>query len=127
MTMFRSLRGKSPPSLRRLPRRYAYLAAVLVVILLLAGGALVAYVVPPTHHAAAASPNPIQQENRLPGTPGWNVFSADLQPDTSSGFGSQISVNHGGSIDFYVTTTAPSFTIDIFRTGYYQGIGARLI
>ncbi len=127
MTMFRSLRGKSPPSLRQLPRRYVYLAAVLVVVLLLTGAAFVAYVVPPTHHAAAAGPNPIQQENSLPGTPGWNDFSADLQPDTISGFGSQISVNHGGSIDFYVTTTAPSFTIDIFRTGYYQGIGARLI
>jgi len=76
---------------------------------------------------AAAAGNPIQQENSLPGTPGWNDFAADLKPDTISGFGSVISVNLGSSIDFYVTTTAPSFTIDVFRTGYYQGIGARLV
>jgi len=75
----------------------------------------------------AADQNPIQIENSQPGTPGWNDFSADLAPDTLSGFGSKISVNHGDSIDFYVTTTAPSLKIDIYRTGYYNGAGARLI
>jgi len=78
---------------------------------------------PATAHAD--SQNPIQIENSNPGTPGWNDFSSVLQDDAISGYGSKISVNHGDSIDFYVTTTAPSFTIDIFRTGYYQGIGAR--
>jgi hypothetical protein len=78
-------------------------------------------------HAQAASQNPIQIENSKAGTPGWNDFSADLAPDTLSGFGSKISVNHSDSIDFYVTTTAPSFTINIYRTGYYGGAGARLI
>ncbi len=77
--------------------------------------------------AKAASLNPIQIENNKPGTAGWNDFSSALVPDAISGFGSKISLNHGDSIDFYVTTTAPSFTIDIFRTGYYQGLGARLI
>ncbi len=74
-----------------------------------------------------AAQNPIQIENSKAGTPGWNDFSADLAPGTLSGFGSKISVNHSDSIDFYVTTTAPSFTIDIYRTGYYGGAGARLI
>src|SRR6266516_5028978 len=78
-------------------------------------------------HARAANSNPIQIENSKAGTQGWNDFSADLAPDTLSGFGSKISVNHGDSIDFYVTTTAPSFTINIYRTGYYGGAGARLI
>lgn len=73
-------------------------------------------------HAQAATQNPIQAENSLPGTPGWNDFSSDLAPGTLSGYGSKISVNHGDSIDFYVTTTAPSFTIDIYRTGYYGGV-----
>jgi len=75
--------------------------------------------------AHAASQNPIQIENSNPGTPGWNDFSSVLQDNLISGYSSKISVNHGDSIDFFVTTTAPSFTIDIFRTGYYQGIGAR--
>ena len=77
--------------------------------------------------AKAADSNAIQIENSKAGTQGWNDFSADLAPDTLSGFGSKISVNHGDSIDFYVTTTAPSFTINIYRTGYYGGAGARLI
>src|SRR2546430_4454883 len=79
------------------------------------------------HMEAKAAQNPIQIENTKAGPPGWNVFSADLAPDTLSGFGSKISVNHSDSIDFYVTTTAPSFTINIYRTGYYGGAGARLI
>ncbi len=78
-------------------------------------------------HAEPADQNPIQVENSKPGTPGWNDFSADLAPDTLSGYGSKISVNHNDSIDFYVTTTSPSFTIDIYRTGFYGGVGARLI
>lgn len=82
-------------------------------------------IAPPVAHADSL--NPIQIENSNPGTPGWNDFTPVLQDNALSGYGSKISVNHGDSIDFYVTTTAPSFTIDIFRTGYYGGVGARKI
>jgi hypothetical protein len=75
----------------------------------------------------SATTNAIQRENSLPGTPGWDDFTAASAQDALSGFGSAISVNAGSSIDFYVTTTAASFTIDIYRTGYYQGIGARFV
>jgi hypothetical protein len=75
----------------------------------------------------AAGLNPIQQENQLPGDPTWNDFSASLDQTELSGYGSTISVNHGGSIDFYVTTKDPTFTIDIYRTGWYNGDGARKI
>ena len=77
--------------------------------------------------ASAATQNPIQVENSLPGTPGWDDFASVAQQDAISGFASKTSVNHGDSIDFYVTTTSPSFKIDIFRTGWYQGVGARLV
>jgi hypothetical protein len=79
----------------------------------------------PTAHADTQ--NAIQIENSKSGTPGWNDFSSDLTPDAISGYGSKISVNHGDSIDFYVTTTAASVSIDIFRTGYYGGVGARQV
>jgi Abnormal spindle-like microcephaly-assoc'd, ASPM-SPD-2-Hydin len=75
--------------------------------------------------AHAVSLNAIQTENSNPGTPGWNDFSAVLNDTTLSGYGSKISVNHGDSIDFYVTTTSSSVSIDIYRTGYYGGVGAR--
>ena len=77
--------------------------------------------------AAAATQNAIQIENAKPGSPSWNDFSAIATQDAINGFGSKISVNHGDSIDLYVTTTAPTFTIDIFRTGWYGGVGARQI
>src|SRR5438445_272370 len=74
-------------------------------------------------HAAAA--NPILIENSNPGDPTWDDFASVAQQDAISGYGSQISVNRGSSIDFFVTTTAASTTIDIFRTGWYGGVGAR--
>src|SRR5689334_8131302 len=76
---------------------------------------------------AADTLNPIQIENQKPGTPGWDDFASSSQQDLINGFASQISVNHGDPIDFYVTTTAPSFTINIFRMGWYGGVGARLV
>jgi hypothetical protein len=36
-------------------------------------------------------------------------------------------VNHGQSLDFYVTTTASTVTMDVFRMGWYGGAGARLM
>jgi hypothetical protein len=75
--------------------------------------------------AHADAPNAIQIENTYPGDPSWNDFTANLQPDALSGYGSRISINHGDSIDFYVTTTSASVTIDIYRTGWYGGVGAR--
>ena len=77
--------------------------------------------------AAAATQNAIQIENAKPGTSSWNDFSAIATQDAINGYGSKISVNHGDSIDLYVTTTAANFTIDIFRTGWYGGVGARLV
>ena len=76
---------------------------------------------------AAVAANAIQTENAKPGTANWYDFSAVASQDAINGYGSKISVNHGDSIDFYVTTTAASFTIDIFRTGWYGGVGARLV
>jgi N,N-dimethylformamidase beta subunit-like protein len=123
-TMRSSWRGKSLQTPRRLLGLYACAVAVRIAILLLAG---LTFAITASQHAAAQRLNPIQQENGLPGMSGWNTFTSNSQPDALSGFGSKISVNHGDSLDFYVTTTAASFTMDIYRTGYYQGIGARPI
>src|SRR4029079_12968075 len=83
------------------------------------------FVAAPPSTALAA--NAIQTENAKPGTPNWYDFAASATQDAINGYGSKISVNHGDSIDLYITTTAASFTIDIFRTGYYGGVGARLV
>ena len=46
---------------------------------------------------------------------------------TIQGFSTDISVNVGGTIGFKIDTDASAYTIKIFRTGWYQGLGARKI
>ena len=41
------------------------------------------------------------------------------------GYASLTSVNRGGQIRFFVNTADPSYTMDVFRMGYYGGLGAR--
>jgi hypothetical protein len=77
--------------------------------------------------SAVAAENPIVVENQLPGDPGWDNFPPLSRQDALAGYGSRISVNRGESIDFFVTTTAPSLAIDIYRTGWYGGVGARKV
>jgi Cellulose binding domain len=43
------------------------------------------------------------------------------------GYAGKTSVNHGQSISFYISTTQPSYTIEIYRMGWYSGTGGRLI
>ncbi|PUA79779.1 N,N-dimethylformamidase beta subunit family domain-containing protein [Nocardioides currus] len=76
--------------------------------------------------AAAACANDIACENELPGAPPseWDI-SGSGDPDVQ-GFSTDISVDRGERIDFKVRSTTP-YTIRIYRTGYYQGLGARLV
>ena len=72
-----------------------------------------------------AGGNKIACENSKPGTDPdiWDIQGAG---DSSiQGFATDISVNVGQRIDFKIATTASSYTIDIYRTGWYQGLGAR--
>ncbi|MFE6735653.1 DUF4082 domain-containing protein [Microbacterium sp. NPDC057650] len=71
--------------------------------------------------------NPIVCENSKPGTDPsvWDIDGAG--DDSIQGFATDISVNAGSKIDFKVDTNARAYTIDIYRTGWYQGKGARFI
>src|SRR5437868_2621943 len=64
------------------------------------------------------SGNAIVAENQLPGTPAWGVSGAG---DASiQGFATDVSVNHGQTINFKVNDTAAApYHIDIYRLGYY--------
>ncbi|HXY85157.1 MAG TPA: N,N-dimethylformamidase beta subunit family domain-containing protein [Gaiellaceae bacterium] len=81
----------------------------------------------PSSAVTPAALNPIQIENNQPGDPSWGDFDQPNDPTQISGYGSRISVNHGQSLDFYVTTTASTVTMDVFRMGWYGGAGARLM
>ena len=118
-------RGASPESAQRalvVCRRVALLCVLLLAGISASIGGVVAGSAPPVH---AASQNAIQIENSYPGDPTWDNFSASLDPTVLSGYSSPISVNHGATVNFYVTTTSTSVTIDIYRMGWYGGTGAR--
>lgn len=71
--------------------------------------------------------NSIQDENARTGTPAsqWDVNGAG--DPSIQGFATDISVNTGGTVAFKIKTVAASYTIDIYRMGYYQALGARKV
>ncbi|EFH83279.1 N,N-dimethylformamidase beta subunit family domain-containing protein [Ktedonobacter racemifer] len=113
--------------MKKLMSRWRPMRIILVCLLIVAALPVIYVTARLVVGARHATQNAIQIENSKPGTDGWNDFASDLQYDLISGYGSKISVNHGDSLDLYVTTTAPSFSIDVFRTGWYGGIGARKV
>ena len=77
---------------------------------------------------SAYSQNPIVTENALAGNPAseWDISGAGST--SLQGFATDISVNKGQRINFKInTSSAFTYTIRIYRLGYYQGNGARLI
>src|SRR6266436_1769545 len=68
--------------------------------------------------------NPIQIENAKPGTSDWHTVNAASNHQIE-GYSSSTSVNRGGNINLYVNTADGSYTIDVFRMGWYSGLGAR--
>ncbi|MCX8038865.1 MAG: hypothetical protein N3D11_17815 [Candidatus Sumerlaeia bacterium] len=84
--------------------------------------------------SALAAANPVQTENRKPGAPDWQLTRVRLDRADGmrspfiEGYCSRQSVKAGEVLDIMVSTDPPAkFQIEIFRTGYYGGRGARLM
>ncbi len=73
--------------------------------------------------------NAIVAENCLPGNPDseWDVSTGDAGDTSIQGFATDISVNQGGTVFFKIKTDARAYTINIYRMGYYGGMGARKV
>lgn len=121
-------------SLRRVRTRHV---AAFVVVLLVAAALNV--IAGGQKAKAAGSPcganvNPIACENsqttNVDGTALVDQSTWDIDngagDDTIQGFATDISVNAGNSISFKIDAQVSSYTIDIYRLGYYGGHGARL-
>ncbi len=74
----------------------------------------------------------IRRENQKPGTRDWMLTNTRIDPATKyrcpwvEGYCSRTSVRAGEEIQFFVSTNpASSFTLDIYRMGYYGGAGGR--
>ena len=72
--------------------------------------------------------NPIVTENSLPGNPfsEWGV--TDFRDNRIAGFATNMSLNAGSTVRFKINVqSGASYTIKIYRIGYYGGNGARLM
>ena len=74
-----------------------------------------------------ATANAIVCENSKPGNPAseWDIAGAGNA--NIQGFATDISVNRGEAVRFKIDTDASDYRLDIYRLGYYGGMGARLI
>lgn len=72
---------------------------------------------------ASAGSNVVIVENAHPGTDRWQLASSPR--GSIEGFASHTSVEAGETLRVYVNTTAPSYTIEFFRLGWYGGLGGR--
>ncbi len=109
-----------------------------------AGTAVTAAIAAPESLAGAASgtrkPSPIQSENAHEGALDWQLTRVRVVPGKGGagteayrspaieGYCSRQSVAAGETIEFLISTNPPSrYRIEVFRTGYYGGRGARLM
>ena len=76
-------------------------------------------------------PNEIVLENELPGNPvsEWGIHGSieGVGDSNIEGFATDISVDHGQAVDFKINTDSTAYRVDIYRLGYYNGDGARLV
>ena len=73
--------------------------------------------------------NPIVVENQNSGSTNWNLNNTGSDAvGQIKGYASAVSINKGESITFFVSVNpAQTFTIDIYRLGWYGGAGGRLM
>jgi hypothetical protein len=80
---------------------------------------------PPPATSCQAPSNPVVAENCRAGSPReeWDVYNAG-DPNIQ-GFATDASVNVGETVAFKIKTHSVRYRIDIYRMGWYGGLGAR--
>ena len=76
---------------------------------------------------AASHPNPTQAENTCLGTTDWQATLPAGPANAIMGYVAPASVERGQPLQLYVSTLAPIYQFDIFRLGWYAGLGGRLM
>jgi len=79
-----------------------------------------------TSSSLTATQNPIVEENKKTGDPSWKLTNAATNHEIE-GYASATSVNRGETIEFFVNTSDTSYTLAIYRMGWYGGAGGRLL
>ena len=68
----------------------------------------------------------VSAENARPGTGAW-ALTQRARAHQIEGYADHASIDKGGSVSLYVSTTSPSFHVQAYRMGYYAGAGGRLV
>lgn len=78
---------------------------------------------------AIPTSNAIVRENALPGTSDWQIPGGEGATTQIQAYASATSVSPGQALSFYVSTQVEgtSYSIGIFRLGWYKGQGGRLM
>jgi hypothetical protein len=79
--------------------------------------------------SSAAVASAVQGENALPGTHAWYPLYPPIgAAGVIEGYASEVSVDSGDLLQLHVSTNpAASYRVDVYRLGYYQGLGGRLL
>jgi hypothetical protein len=78
--------------------------------------------------AALASPNPVQMENARAGAEPADWLPPAVPPTRIEGWASELSVLPGDSVHLHVSTLdGDRYRVELYRLGYYGGLGARLL
>ncbi len=77
---------------------------------------------------SCATGDAVRVENCLAGDWDWGVTPGDVAGDDIEGYATAGSVQRGGSLDLKVNTAAgATYDVEVFRSGWYDGNGARLV
>jgi hypothetical protein len=72
--------------------------------------------------------NQIVLENQKVGTTNWQIGSTSAATNEIAGYGDATSINKGQALNLKVSLAqAGQYSIDVYRLGYYNGAGGRLI
>ena len=68
----------------------------------------------------------VELENARPGTVAWQLTNP-AESEEIEGYASLTSVQRGRQVKLFINTTEASYSIDVYRMGWYGGAGARLV
>jgi len=74
----------------------------------------------------SSTANHIIEENLKEGSEAWRLESPALNREIE-GYASRTSVNIGQKIDLFVNTKSNYFSVSVFRMGWYNSKGGRLV
>src|SRR5438105_5021595 len=83
--------------------------------------------VPAQSDPCATAPNPIACENAKLGNDQTEWDTQGSGDAAIQGYATDMSVNKGTTVHFKVNTPATAYRLDVYRLGYYGGLGARKV